>query len=140
MLSWSKLLSVTKLVFGFLEKIKGSKITQLMKNQKYWIIMTQESYAAVCHCSNEPLKHQLPDTVQNVNLLLHDGLLRCHGRTDHASIHKHTGFPLLLFKKHHITELITQSTQHGELQETLCKVKEHFWIPEARQKIKPVIK
>lgn len=129
--SWRKLLRVTKLVFQFIEKIRGNRDLHLMKPQKYWIAVTQkESYAEAFHHLKEPLKYPMPNIVKSLNIFLHDDLLRCQGRIDQANLPYHTKFPLLLPKNHHITKLIIHSIhsdiKHGGLPEVLCKLRENI--------------
>ncbi|KAG0409918.1 hypothetical protein HPB47_012973 [Ixodes persulcatus] len=70
-------------------------------------------------------------------------LLRVGGRQQQLNETIEVKYPLLLPPDHRFIELFVRDchrrTLHGELQYTLTRVRERFWIPRARQLAKKVI-
>ena len=142
---WNKLIKVTSLVFQFIHKIKGNKTLKSIKPQQYWLTYLQNSsFPEVRQYFKKPQVTKVPDLVKNLNLFEHNELIRCRGRLDHADLPYHTKFPLLLPRHHHLTKLLIlhahQTTLHGGVSDTLCKIRENFWIPKGRQVVKSTIK
>ena len=142
---WKKLIKVTSLVFQFLQKIKGNKTLKSIKPQQYWLNYLQKSsFPEVHQYFKKPQVTKVPDLVKNLNLFEHDDLIRCRGRIDQADLPFHTKFPLLLPRHQHLTKLLIlhahQITLHGGVSDTLCKMRENFWIPKGRQVVKSTIK
>ena len=81
--------------------------------------------------------------VKELGLFLDEGFIRCKGRIDNAELSYSARFPFLLPKKHWFTKLIIeechQQALHGGVQDTLCKLREHYWVPQGRQSVKSVI-
>ena len=71
-----------------------------------------------------------PELVKKVGLFLDEGFIRCKGRIDNAELSYPARFPFLLPKKHWFTKLIIeechQQALHGGVQDTLCKLREHY--------------
>ena len=143
--SWKKLIKVTKLVLQFIQKIKGNKTLSVTSPQQYWLRYLQNSsFPGVLSYFKNPLSLKQPDLVKNLHLFEHENLIRCKGRIEQSDLPSHTKFPLILPRHHHLTKLLIlhahQETLHGGVNDTLCKVRENFWIPKGRQAVKTTIK
>ena len=72
-----------------------------------------------------------------------DGLLRCGGRIHNAPISDNAKFPLLLPSKDHFTDLVIHSTHikqlHAGVNSTLTALRESYWVPSGRQRVKTLI-
>ena len=67
-------------------------------------------------------------------------ILRCKGRISNANLPYVTKFPAVLLKDHHQTSLtIRQSHErvmHNGVKETLCSLREKYWIARGHQVVK----
>ena len=78
------------------------------------------------------------------NLYLDENQLwRCKGRLEHASLSFSTKHPLMLARRHRITELIVRDAhgivQHGGVKETLTQLRSQYWIVGGRSLVRSVI-
>lgn len=73
----------------------------------------------------------------------HNKLLRVGGRLQQSSLHYDAKHQILLPKSHHVTTIIVnyyhQITQHGGPQITLNVIRQHYWIPDARNTIRLIL-
>ena len=76
--------------------------------------------------------------------LLDDNIIRCGGRIHNAPLPFSTKFPVLLPPNHHFTTLVVNDAHkrslHSGLNHTLTHVRQHYWIPKARQFIKKLLR
>ena len=84
------------------------------------------------------LKHQLSlfeDT---------DGLWRCDGRLENAEMNFNQKYPYIIKRKNEFTELVIRSchknVMHNGINETLCNIRQQYWIPKPRTIIKKLIR
>ena len=86
----------------------------------------------------------MPDLVGKLGLFLDEGLIRCRGRIDKADTTYAAKFPILLPKKHWLTTLLVEKAHsqslHGGVRDTLCKIRESYWIPQGRQSVKTILR
>ena len=72
-----------------------------------------------------------------------DQLLRCGGRIHNAPLSESAKFPYLLPSRHHFTVFIIQQAHavqlHSGVNATLTMLRQKYWIPFARQRIKSII-
>ena len=117
----------------------------LHKAEESWIRDMQQN------CFSEELKvlkSGNPTTnrvINQLNLGLDDkGLIRCHGRINHADIPEGGKTPLLLATRHRFTELLIQFIHsrifHNGIRETLNAIRENYWIIRGREIVKQVIR
>ncbi|CAB4004829.1 Hypothetical predicted protein, partial [Paramuricea clavata] len=70
-------------------------------------------------------------------------LLRCKGRISKTDIPTETKNPIILPNYHHLTSIISRECHervlHNGVQDTLCCLRERFWIVKGRQTVKRVI-
>ena len=142
---WRKLIKVNSLVFQFIQTIKGNKTLKSIKSQQYWLNYPQKIiFPEVYQYFRKPLVTKVPDLVKNLIFFQHDDLIRCRGKLDKADLPFHNKFPLLFPRQQHLTKLLIlhahQTALHGGVSDTLCKLKENFWIPKGRQVVKSTIK
>ncbi|XP_065918796.1 uncharacterized protein [Dysidea avara] len=83
--------------------------------------------------------------VRQLRLFLdEDHMLRCGGRIHNAPLSKTAKFPLLLPPKHTLTSLVIHSVHlrlfHAGTNATLTAIRQRFWIPTARQRIKSLLR
>ena len=140
--SLKKLLGVTKRVFTFInmckkeERIRDSPLS-------YWLKLVQETeYAEEVYFLKEKTG-KVPELVKKLGLFLENDIIRCKGRIDNSQLSYSARFPILLPKKHWFTKLVIEDAHHqalhGGVQDTLCKLREHYWVPQGRQSVKSVI-
>ena len=71
-------------------------------------------------------------------------LIRCKGRMEFLDLDYQTKYPILLPKKHKITDLIIMSSLvtsfHYSLGYSASLIRQCFWIPKIRQRVKTVLK
>ena len=76
--------------------------------------------------------------------LLDDNIIRSGGRIHNAPLPFSTKFPVLLPPNHHFTTLVVNDAHkrslHSGLNHTLTHVRQHYWIPKARQFIKKLLR
>ena len=140
--SLKKLLGVTNQIFRF---INLSRKEEYVKESplRYWLKFVQETEYGeeMQFLKGKPGK--TPDLVKKLGLFLEEGVIRCKGRIDNSELSYSARFPVLLPKKHWFTKLMIEETHckalHGGVQETLCKLREHYWVPQGRQSVKSVI-
>ena len=72
-----------------------------------------------------------------------EGIWRCRGRLQNATIPYSTMHPMLLHRNHHLTLLVVQKAHrkvlHNGVSETLAKTRARFWILKGRSFVKSVI-
>ena len=77
-------------------------------------------------------------------LLLDDNIIRCGGRIHNAPVPFSAKFPVLLPPNNHFTTLVVNDAHerslHSGLNHTLTYVRQHYWIPQARQFIKKLLR
>ena len=83
--------------------------------------------------------------VRQLRLFLdHNQLLRCGGRIHNAPLSDVAKFPYLLPSRHYYTVLVIRdahATQlHSGINATLTALRQMYWIPSARQRIKSIIR
>ena len=70
--------------------------------------------------------------------------LRCGGRIHNAPLSQLSKFPFLLPPHHPLTNLIIRSTHlrllHAGTNSTLTALRQEFWVPTARQRVKSIIR
>ncbi|XP_062616210.1 uncharacterized protein LOC134277925 [Saccostrea cucullata] len=72
------------------------------------------------------------------------GLLRCKGRIDNSSLEDSAKYPVLLPKKHQLTDLIIMDIHkrslHSGCSQTITEIRQSFWIPAIRHSVNHVLK
>ena len=80
---------------------------------------------------------------KQLRLYLDNGLWRCGGRLENASLPYSTKHPLLLPRNHPITPLLVQEAhlrvKHNGVKETLTELREKFWIIKGRSLVRLII-
>ena len=153
----NKLLSTTARTIEAIEKMRKSEKADIKKRwgssdfnlgAKIHLIsiMQQAEYNKEIQYLKKP-EGQLPSLVHNLNLFLDkEGILRAGGRiAKHVDIEFDLAYPVLLAKKHHLTNLVVEDCHerclHLGVGATLNKVRlEGFWIPKARQVIRKILR
>ena len=92
-----------------------------------------------------PLSTRRPPLTRQLRLFQdEDHLLRCGGRIHNAPISKTAKFPILLPPKHMFTVLVVQSVHlqlfHSGTNATLTAIRQRFWIPSGRQRVKSLLR
>ena len=85
-----------------------------------------------------------PTWKSQFNLYVDDNQLwRCKGRLEHATLPFAIKHPLMLARRHRITELIVRDAhcivQHGGIKETLTQIRSQYWIVRGRNLVRLVI-
>ena len=142
---FKRLIRVTAFVLRFLRNTRSKetkkKLVGPLSNEEcesVEILWLKEMQKAVVRSPRfENLKQQL-------GLYSDDnGLLRCRGRLQSASIPFDAKHLILLPVDHHLTVLIIddchQRVLHNGAKETLTELKSRFWVPRGRQTVQKVI-
>ena len=149
----TKLYRVTAYVLRFINNLKAttSKMsgpltaTELNQSQKLWITATQQEIffneLANLQSGSSP---RLP-LVRQLRLYLNkEGIICCGGRIHNAPVSHTTKFPILLPRKHRLTELIVCDTHekhfHAGTNSTVTYIRQRYWIPAARQCVKNILR
>ncbi|XP_064077635.1 uncharacterized protein LOC135195304 [Macrobrachium nipponense] len=156
--SLPKLINVTKLVIKFTRLLKRTIGNRKTKNSgpansenvevqnsealRILIGFTQSQYFPEELSYLNKNSHKIPARIKSLGLFLDEnGLLRCTGRLQNADHLPYSSkFPLLLPPNSPLTGLIViqahENVLHAGVQDTICKVREEYWIPRLRQCVK----
>ena len=112
-----------------------------------WVQQSQqEAYSSIIKniTSHSSTLKKMP-LVRQLRLYLDsNGLIRCGGRIHNAPLSESAKFPILLPPKHALTSLIIYSVHiqmfHAGTNTTLTAIRQQFWIPTARQRIKSLLR
>ncbi|XP_065894153.1 uncharacterized protein [Dysidea avara] len=149
----NKLLAVTAFVCRFINNAKHSSSSQktgpltaseLTQANLKWIHDTQNTVFAK-EITNIPSGRNRLPLVRQLRLFLdNNNLLRCGGRIHNAPLSELAKFPYLLPTHHHFTTLVIQNAHikhlHSGVNATLTTLRQTYWIPSARQRIKSIIR
>lgn len=91
------------------------------------------------------LKSRRSPLIRQLRLFLDDdNLVRCGGRIHNAPLSELARFPYLLPSRHYFTELVIRNAHilnlHSGVSATLTMLRQTYWIPSARQRIKTIIR
>lgn len=115
------------------EELTGEEIN---KAKKLWIKTVQEDLVKSSIFGN--LKQQL-DLFQD-----DDDLWRCGSRLKNADMEFNQKYPFLIDRKHRFSDLLIQASHekvmHNGVNETLCNIRQEYWIPKPRTKIKSILR
>ena len=119
-------------------------VSELTQAKLYWIRQVQ---CLTFHEEIATLKlksHRSP-LVRQLRLFLdNDSLVRCGGRIHNAPLSELARFPYLLPSRHYFTELVIQNAHilnlHSGVSVTLTMLRQTYWIPSARQRIKTILR
>ena len=142
-------LAVTAYMFRFItnsKKPKQKRVTgPLTPSEQHialttWVKQCQEEIYSRELMSLTNSTKRLP-LVRQLRLFVDkEHLLRCGGRIHNAPLSETAKFPLLIPPKHWLTSLIIHSVHvqlfHAGTNATLTAIRQRFWIPTARQRIK----
>ena len=82
--------------------------------------------------------------IQQLNLYLDNGVIRCKGRLEHAQLPAQTRFPILLPKHCEYTRHLVikkhKSVAHMGVNATVAEMRQEYWVPQLRQLVKGVIR
>ena len=136
------LLRLTEHVFRFIQ-LSTKDATILPSALQYWLRVVQKEVFSEEISYITDASRKIPELVRKLGLYLEDGLLRCRGRIEKSEMTYAAKNPIILPKKHWLTKLlivdIHELSIHGGVQDTLCKIRENYWIPQGRQAVKQVI-
>ena len=145
----SKLLRIVSLVLQFIDNMRKSaqgkptvkvipsvSIPLLIKQVQGQHFLPELTYL-------KERKGKIPEKVKSLNLFIEDGLLRCKGRLSNTDLPPLTKCPIILPSKDPFVRLLIEDRHrkvlHAGVQDTLCKVREEFWILRGRQSVKKVL-
>ena len=151
--SLNKLIAVTAYLRRFIyncrqtstSRLAGPLTTsELARANLDWIRQVQSSTFHDEITALQRTSRRLP-LVRQLRLFLdNDNLLRCGGRIHNAPLSELAKFPYLLPSHHYFTELVIRNahttTLHSGVNATLAIVRQTYWIPSARQRIKTVLR
>ena len=149
----SRLLRVTAHLYRFVNNCKkqqGRLTGPLTPSELHpalviWVKQCQEEvyFNEITSLTPSLPTRRLPLTRQLRLFLDEDHLLRCGGRIHNAPISNTAKFPILLPPKHILTSLIIQSVHlqlfHSGTNVTLTTIRQRFWIPSGRQRVKSLL-
>ena len=149
----SKLLAVSAYVLRFIANCRAQHQerstgpltpSELCYAEVKWVKTSQqEVYSNVLVNITTKSRRKRNTLIRQLRLFLDDGLLRCGGRIHNAPLSATAKFPLLLPPKHHLTSLIILDAHvrlfHAGTNSTLTMIRQKFWIPTGRQRIKSIL-
>ena len=152
--SYRKVLRVFAYVLRFIDNCKVNKhrwkagplqVDEIQKASIALIKNVQHNVfkEEIHNMTANPLK-RLP-LVRQLRLYLDkNGLIRCAGRIDNASVSTDVKYPYLLPSKHPLTDLIVMDAHrnraHVGLNGTITEIQQTFWIPKIRQRVKTILR
>ena len=147
---YKKLLRVTAYVLQFISNCRHQKktgslsITEINAAGLEWIRSTQQtSYSDIYRCLQNKTS-KMPNLARQLNLYLDEKkLLRCRGRIHNAPLEDGAKFPYLLPLKDRFTALVIEEAHfshlHSGLESTFTFLRQKFWIPNIRQRVRSAI-
>jgi hypothetical protein len=149
--SFKKFINVIALCFRFYNKIKGEKITGPLSVKEIRFshnvivkLVQQEAFPDEYNCvvKNKPLPKSSPLIKLNP-FLDADSIIRVGGRLVNANIFYNKKFPIVIPKRHHITNLIVEREHlrqlHAGPQATLAAIRESYWLLGGRNTIRRIL-
>lgn len=144
----SKLLRITALVTRFIKRLRKQETpsgpittTELDDSKTSWVKNRQQNaFPDEIYNLQSKSRHRTT-LVRQLRLYLDkDGLLRCGGRIHNAPIPENAKFPILIPSKDHLTNLLIHATHvkqmHAGVASTLTAIRQNYWIPCGRQRVK----
>ena len=149
--SFDKLTRVTARVLKFIKLCRGQRqsvcqshlsTSEIDEARHLWLQYLQRShYQSEIDAIKCGKKNTL---VQNMNLFLENGIIRCQGRLENSSLPFEAKCPVLLPRSHLITTAIINDchgkVMHGGALHTLSRIRCNYWIPRGRQTVKSVLR
>ena len=82
--------------------------------------------------------------INQLNLYMDKGLIKCKGRLEKADLPEEARFPLLMPKGHPVTLIIMreahETVAHMGMNATVAEVRRQYWIPQIRQGIRKLLR
>ena len=151
--SLERLLRITSYVLRFIGQLRkrtNHKQIQLSPEEtntaeRIWIKGCQQSTYQMELDSLTSKNKPRTVLVKQLRLFLDDQhLIRCQGRIHNAPLSESTKFPVLLPTYRPFTKLVVLSIHvqqlHSGVNSTLAAIRQRFWIPKARQRLKNVLR
>ncbi len=117
------------------QELSEAKLSWELALQRHWF---KDAFRALTDGSKNNLVNQLGLQVDD------SGLLRCHGRFENAVLTEAARKPKLLPGKDHLAKLIIESvhktSMHSGISQTLSSIRQEYWIPQGRTRIRSVLK
>ena len=147
--SFDELLRVTVYVICFIAKLCGKlqrdvlafpeslnvETEEIVNAERLWVKSLQNIF------HDDPSYDQLKNQLGIV--LTEEGILLCRGGLQHSKLPYSQKFPALLPSDSYVTELIIQQCHehvfHNKTRETFNELRERYWIPRDRQKVRKII-
>ena len=89
-------------------------------------------------------KSTAPIYVNQFGLFLEEGVVKCKGRLNNASLPANTRNPILLPSKHKFVQLLIKQShdyvKHSGIRDTLTTLRERFWVLRGREAVKQIIR
>ena len=151
----SRVVGITAFVLRFASNIKNKfdrktgplTAAELNEAKMKWVKDCQQQvyYNEFTNILSHPLASKRLPLVRQLCLFIDEGgFIRCGGRIHNAPLCKTTRFPYLLPPKHPLTSMIIYSAHanlfHAGTNSTLTTIRQTFWIPKARQRIKSLLR
>ena len=150
----SKVVRVTAFVLRFVSNVKHKSsqetgpltASELHEAKMKWVKDCQQQvyYNEFTNMLSRPSASKRLLLVRQLRLFIDEkGFIRCGGRIHNAPLCQTTRFPYLLPPKHPLTSMIIYSAHvnlfHTGTNSTLTAIRQTFWIPRARQRIKSIL-
>ena len=153
---WTKLLRYTAVTQRFINNLKLRDMTrqswktqpisasELQSAELIWIQATQKKFCKhELEYLQEKRKRRQPPLVSHLKLYLENGILKCGGRLNNAEFSQAAKHPIFIPKNSDITALIITSMHermfHANVDLTITTVRQRYWIPSLRQRVKSIV-
>ena len=149
--SFNRLIRVTAFIYRFFNALKFPNVRKhnlilnsseliFAENKLIYNVQLMHFDDIFVYISNN-VSQKIPTIVKQLNIVIEDDILYCKGRLGLSNlITKH---PILLPSNCHFTKLIIRSFHfkafHAGVSQTLAAIRQKFWIPKGRQRVKSLI-
>lgn len=143
--SYNRMLRVAMNCFKWLNKVKGAEAFSLCEVENRLIRLVQAASFEEIHAleNKKPISNKSP--IRNLDPFIDkNGILRVGGRLHQSSLTENEKHPIILPAKHHFTTILIRQTheseKHGGLAITLQKLRQRFWIVNAKTYTNTIIR
>lgn len=119
---------------------------EIVRAESLWLRTVQaNSFSNELNSLRKKNSQPIPRRVEQFALFLDEnGMLRCRGRINNATLPPSNKNPVLLPSKHPYVDLIIRQThdkvKHSSVNNTLTTIRERFWILRGRQAVKRLLR
>lgn len=151
--SFPKLIRVTAYVSRFVNRARNPSslclnrelsVSEYIRAETTLVSLVQQRYFPLVFDFLKNNSKHCPSIVKQLNLVLCDTVVVCRGRLQNSSLNDHAKYPILLPSVSKFTNLLIEYyhliTMHSGINYVMGSIREKYWIPRARQRIKAMLR